>query len=66
VDTEGATAHGFGTTAAEWKLLHLAYDIALVVSQGSAPPEEILMKFRQQDEVSNASLESWWNSRQTF
>jgi hypothetical protein len=66
MDTESSAPHGFGTTSSEWELLQLAYNIAVQVSQGKSPAEEILAKFRYLDEAGNLMFESWWNSRPEF
>jgi hypothetical protein len=65
MDTTETRESGFGTTSAEWALLQLAYDIALVVSSGSSPPEETLAKFRYLDERSNLAFPNWWKTRRS-
>lgn len=57
---------GFGTTADEWNLLQLGYNLAVEISQGKTPAEELIAKFRYLDEKSSIMLESWWFTRQEF
>ena len=66
MDTSEARESGFGTTAEEWALLQLAYNIALAVSGGASPPEETIAKFRYLDERSNLMFENWWKTRTRF
>ena len=64
-DSEAQT-NGFGTTSIEWETLRLAYTIAVEVSMGHVPPEELVARFRGLDQTGNLMFESWWNSRPEF
>jgi len=66
MDPLEARETGFGTTAEEWALLQLAYNLALAISQGQTPPEQLVAKFRAQDERSNLMFEDWWKTRTRF
>lgn len=66
METSESGPRGFGTTSSEWELLRLAYSIAVEVSQGKTPGEEVRAKFRYLDESGNLMFESWWNSRPEF
>ena len=66
METNETPTTGFGTTAEEWDLLRLAYDIAVVLASGETPAEETLIRFRALDGQQQVMFSSWWYSRPTF
>jgi len=66
MDTSETRETGFGTTAEEWALLRVAYNLAVALSGGASVPEETIAKFRYLDERSNLMFEDWWKTRTRF